>query len=103
MNTLTTTGAGTARAIAQAGKEPDWLESRRMAAWESYQAAPLPDRVLHLWRYTEPEKFLIDKVEPLVPDGAEGRSVDAATASALSDKFTNNDGEQLAGLLVQQN
>lgn len=102
MSTLTTTGADTARAIAQAGKEPDWLESWRMAAWESYQAAPLPDRVLHLWRYTEPEKFLIDKVEPLVPDGAEGRSVDPATVAALSDKFAGNDGEQLAGLLIQQ-
>ena len=65
MSTLTTTGADTARAIAQIGKEPDWLESWRLAAWESYQGAPLPDRVLHLWRYTEPEKFLIDKVEPL--------------------------------------
>lgn len=102
MSTLTTTGADAARAIAQAGKEPDWLESWRMAAWESYQETPLPDRVLHLWRYTEPEKFLIDKVEPLVPDGAEGGPVDAVTALALSDKFADNDGEQLAGLLVQQ-
>lgn len=102
MSTLTTTGADTARAIAQAGKEPEWLESWRLAAWESYQGAPLPDRVLHLWRYTEPEKFLIDKVEPLVPDGAEGRSVDTATALALSDKFAHSDGEQLAGLLIQQ-
>jgi Fe-S cluster assembly protein SufD len=100
MSTLTT-GADTARAIAQAGKEPDWLESRRMAAWESYEAAPLPDRVLHLWRYTEPEKFLIDKVEPLVPDGVEGRAIDPSNVTALSDKFADNGG-QLAGLLVQQ-
>jgi len=100
MSTLTI-GADTARAIAQAGKEPDWLERWRLAAWESYEETPLPDRVLHLWRYSEPEKFLIDKVNPVVPDGAEGRSMDPTAAMALSDKFTNTDGEQLAGLLVQ--
>jgi Fe-S cluster assembly protein SufD len=100
MSTLTI-GADTARAIAQAGREPDWLERWRLAAWESYEGAALPDRVTHLWRYSEPEKFLIDKVEPAVPDGGEGRSVDPSAAVALSDKFAGGD-DQLAGLLVYQ-
>jgi len=100
MSTLTM-GADTARAIAQVGKEPDWLERFRVAAWESFEEAPLPDRVAHLWRYSEPEKFLIDKVHPLLPDGTEGRAVDPSAAVALSDKFAGGD-ERLAGLLIQQ-
>jgi len=101
MSTLTI-GADTARAIAQAGKEPDWLQSWRLSAWESYEGAPLPDRVTHLWRYSEPEKFFIDRVDPLLPDGNEGRAVDPSAAIALSDKFARDTDETPAGLLVQQ-
>lgn len=64
------TGADAVRAIASAGNEPAWLAERRLAAWDAYAAAPLPDRVAHLWRYTEPEKFLPDRVASLLPGGA---------------------------------
>lgn len=97
-----TIGADAARAIAQAGNEPDWLERWRLQAWDSYEGAPLPDRVVHLWRYSEPEKFLIDKVNPLLPDGAEGQAVDRAAVMALSDKFSSEGTQNLAGLLIQQ-
>ncbi len=97
-----TIGADTARAIARAGGESDWLESWRLAAWETYEAAPLPDRVAHLWRYTEPEKFLTDKVNPLLPDGSTGNAVDPSEAIALSEKFSTEGSEQLAGLFLQQ-
>ena len=100
MSTLTI-GSDTARAIARAGKEPDWLQSWRLAAWESYEGAELPDRVAHLWRYSEPEKFLIDKVDPLVPESVEGRAVDPSVAVALSDKFAADGDDKLAGLVVQ--
>ena len=100
MSTLTI-GADTARSIAQAGKEPEWLQDWRLAAWESYEGAALPDRVAHLWRYSEPEKFLIDNVEPLVPDGSEGQSLELSAAMALSKKAGVGD-ETVAGLLVQQ-
>lgn len=64
------TGADAVRAISAAGSEPAWLAERRLASWDTYDAAPLPDRVRHLWRYTEPEKFLPDRVASLVPDGS---------------------------------
>jgi Fe-S cluster assembly protein SufD len=97
-----TIGADAARAIARAGNEPDWLERWRLQAWDSYEGAPLPDRVVHLWRYSEPEKFLIDKVNPLLPDGSEGQAVDRAAAMSLSDKFSSGSTQNLAGLLIQQ-
>ncbi len=57
------------RAIVQAAGEPEWLAQWRHAAWDIYSAAPLPDRVAHLWRYSKPEKFLPDRITPLVPNG----------------------------------
>ena len=102
MSTLTI-GADATRAIAQAGDEPDWLRNWRLAAWDSYEATPLPDRVAHLWRYSEPEKFVINKVNPLVPDGARGQAMDLAAATAArSEKLSSAGGEMLAGVLVQQ-
>jgi Fe-S cluster assembly protein SufD len=97
-----TSGPDAARAIAKTAGEPEWLASWRLSAWESFETQPMPDRVDHLWRYTEPEKFLTDKVAPLLPANADlfgGAS--AAAADSLLAKFREESGEQLAGVLVQ--
>ncbi len=38
---------------------PKWLKEKRQASREAFNSAPLPRRELHLWRYTDPGKFLI--------------------------------------------
>lgn len=59
MPSNTLTGADSvARRIGEAHAEPDWLSDLRDKAWAAYEAAPLPDRVAHLWRYTAPEQFV---------------------------------------------
>jgi len=50
-------GAGAAEALSRSHGEPDWLLDSRRKAWELYSDAPLPDRVTHLWRYTDPAEF----------------------------------------------
>lgn len=40
--------------------EPECLTSRRKAAWEAYKNKHLPDRVSHLWRYSDPAWFEIN-------------------------------------------
>ncbi len=70
----TKTGPDAVRALAQSGGEPVWLAERRLAAWDSYEAAPLPDRVTHLWRYSEPERFLLDRAKSLELLGSSGES-----------------------------
>ena len=50
-----------------AAGEPEWLAGARRHAWELYCDTPLPDRVAHLWRYTEPERFLLR--EAVRPNG----------------------------------
>lgn len=39
---------------------PVWLKKRRHALSKDFNLMPLPERGLHLWRYTDPEKFLFD-------------------------------------------
>ena len=38
--------------------EPAWLLDKRRAATDSYKSASAPDRVSHLWKYTDPSIFL---------------------------------------------
>jgi Fe-S cluster assembly protein SufD len=40
--------------------EPEWLYKLRRDSWSVYHDSPLPERVVHLWRYTPPEQFLLD-------------------------------------------
>ena len=37
--------------------QPSWIKSIRKKAWNVYKDMPLPDRIPHLWRYTDPAKF----------------------------------------------
>lgn len=50
--------------------EPAWLYNVRRDGWSAYYDSPLPDRVVHLWRYTPPERFLIDKLDDIMQAGA---------------------------------
>jgi Fe-S cluster assembly protein SufD len=55
--TLAEDGMGEVQALAAARREPAWLAERRKSAWERFVNGPRPDRVSHLWRYTEPKYF----------------------------------------------
>ncbi len=52
--------------------EPAWLAQARREALERYEATPLPDRVEHLWRYTDPAKLLPGETVPAPAEGAFG-------------------------------
>lgn len=57
--------------------EPEWLYTLRKSAWESYSEMPLPDRVVHLWKYTDPKDFVpenISEVANLFPVSTNGKS-----------------------------
>lgn len=47
-------------------REPEWLYNTRKNGWSSYDSRPLPDRVVHLWRYTDPREFRIAEPHELV-------------------------------------
>ncbi len=55
-----------------AAKGPPSLAARRRTAFDAYLAAPLPDRSLHLWRYTDPARLLHGELRPFTPTGPAG-------------------------------
>lgn len=91
--TMEKVGPDAARAVAAASNEPGWLAEWRHRAWDRWEAAPLPDRVVHLWRYSEPEKFLPDQITPVVPVvGEEPSDSQVAGEEASSGSILIEDG-----------
>jgi Fe-S cluster assembly protein SufD len=43
--------------------EPAWLHKLRKESWVFYQDSPLPDLSTNVWRYTDPNIFILDKPE----------------------------------------
>jgi Fe-S cluster assembly protein SufD len=70
--TLPTTGALDAALLRASQGDPAWLQKARAAAAQRWAAAPVPDRVEHLWRYTDPARLLPGARAVLVPDARFG-------------------------------
>ena len=58
MSTTDTAKLDTVEPSILSAVQPEWLKRMRKEAWEVYRDLPLPDRVAHLWRYTDPSKFV---------------------------------------------
>ena len=61
---------------------PQWLQDKRSASKESYNKAPIPRRGLHLWRYTDPESFIVNKEQ--VVDALFRDNLDKTVADELN-------------------
>lgn len=48
-------------------RETEAMRARRLLSCEAYQAQQLPDRVQHLWRYTDPHRLLPAESLPAPP------------------------------------
>ena len=46
---------------AELERGPRWLRDRRKLSRDAYNRTPIPPRGLHLWRYTDPMRFLFDR------------------------------------------
>ncbi len=59
------------RALVRRRGEPEALAERRLAALAAYRDAAWPDRVRHLWKFTDPAALLPASLTPAAPrDGA---------------------------------
>lgn len=63
--------------IAGLYREPEWLSASRRRALDVYRSTPRPDRVAHLWRYTDPAQF----------ESSNGRSTPAPPATGQRRNF----------------
>jgi Fe-S cluster assembly protein SufD len=55
-----------------ARKSTDWLGLRRLEAWHTYEAIPMPTRQLEEWRYTDISSFKLDRVKTAIADKLAG-------------------------------
>ncbi len=46
---------------AELERGPKWLRDRRKLSRDAFNRTPVPPRGLHLWRYTDPSRFLFDR------------------------------------------
>ncbi len=56
----------------RAADEPDWIAAARRRAFAAYGQASLPDRVQHVWRYTDPRRLLPGDRVPERPEAQFG-------------------------------
>ena len=64
--------------------EPKWLFEKRLSALVSYYKEPLPDRVSHLWKYSNPEWFEFN------PDGGSVISFEKLKPTFVLDSDAKN-------------
>ncbi len=56
--------------------EPAVLADRRRAAWDAYEATPMPTRKSEEWRYTDVSALAPERFAPLTSNGRRARSVE---------------------------
>ncbi len=71
-------------AISKANNEPQWLLEARLAAWEQYEAMPMPTLRDEEWRRTDYRSIRWDEADKLVsPNGATVETVPLANREPL--------------------
>src|SRR3954451_9059331 len=89
----------TVEALSSFKDEPEWLTEKRLEAWQSFQALPMPTLRDEAWRYTDISDVTIEDFLPYAP------SPDAASEDELPDAVRKliREGEENSALLVQHN
>lgn len=71
---------------------PSWLQKYRRTLREKFNDTPLPRRGLHLWRYTDPEKFMYGR-------SAETKTSESKFKSLIEEETKHLNENLLSGLV----
>ena len=74
--------------VADLQQEPDWLRTRRQAAWDVYEATPNPSRTDEEWRRTDLRWLRWESLTPAPARDGAGRVPATVPAAALSPSVT---------------
>jgi Fe-S cluster assembly protein SufD len=89
----------TVKALSSYKDEPNWLTEKRLEAWRSFEALPMPTLRDEAWRYTDISDVRIEDFFPYTP------SPDVASEEDLPEAVRKliMEGEENSALLVQHN
>src|SRR5215211_1901166 len=80
--------------------EPQWVLEARLAAWETYEQLPFPQRTDEEWRRTDLKRLKLDQQVPFAGLNGRVESLDGLLA-AVEDGGISNESER-AGVVVQR-
>jgi Fe-S cluster assembly scaffold protein SufB len=86
-------------ALSRAKGEPDWVLEQRLAAWDIYEATPMPTQQDEEWRRTSLRALKLDQVQPFGPQQSVVANLDELPTAVREGVSL----EGRAGLLVQHN
>jgi Fe-S cluster assembly protein SufD len=90
-------------ALSQAKGEPDWVRDQRIAAWEIYNALPMPSRSDEEWRRTDLRRLKLDRFAVAPTSDARVASLEQlSTGSDAAHSLQFGDASQRAGLVVSK-
>lgn len=79
-------------------EEPEWLLKRRLEAWRLFEEAPMPDPLSDEWKRTDVSRLTLDGLLPFAPNRTH---IESATGLPAEVRSLWDEGEELAGRLVQ--
>ena len=71
-------------ALVERRGEPDWLRDRRLEAFKAFSDLEWPTKTVEEWRYTNPDRFDLDR--EIVADGGGAPAPTTGIVAALGDK-----------------
>ncbi|MGB3681548.1 MAG: Fe-S cluster assembly protein SufD [Rubrobacteraceae bacterium] len=89
----------TVKALSSLQNEPGWLTEKRLHAWQTFQALPMPTMRDEAWRYTDISDVNVEDFAAYTP------SPDVTSESELPDAVQQliREGEENSALIVQHN
>src|ERR671910_2975574 len=91
--------AETVKALSSFKGEPGWLTEKRLDAWRSFEALPMPTLRDEAWRYTDISDVQIEDFSAYVP----GPNVSSEDDLPDAVRKLIGEGEENSALLVQHN
>ncbi len=90
-------------ALSRAKNEPAWVLEARLAAWEIYDALPMPTRQDEEWRRTDLRRLKLDQYAPFAgTDQRVSALGDVLHAEAEEHALQFGEADQRAGIIVNQ-
>lgn len=88
-------------ALSAAKSEPEWVLEQRLAAWEVFDALPMPSRSDEEWRRTDLRRLKLDRFTPVLAQSPRVDSLEAiSTGSDAAHSLQFGEADQRSGIVV---